>query len=817
MLIKRAAAARPSRSAPFAICAPGVIPCVGAGCASPPFPFEALAPQLDAATSVAFARAMWARAAGGAHASRRAEEARLAARFRAGLDRALPLPERVQLLRSALVEAHLNTRCPRCASVFFDYDACNALKCASPRCGAAFCAVCLEDCGENAHPHVQMRHGGVANLHNTAMFSAARRARFVARLAGGVRSLEGEGEALQRAVVAELAVADLPGVGVSAREVLVRAGLGAADAGADGEEGGGAGAEEGGGEEEEEEAAEEEAAAAEEEEEEEEEELAAALASVNVRAALDTWSAPRLLHLLLVSGAVRGDGALCGSLWSAVVNRAERNWGRAARQRSLEAAVGGACLALVALTLSACFHAAAALGANWAQTTTLAAAALLLFMRVTEAPEDPFWTGSDFLDGVLFPSAGLGVLLGGWGPYATAAVLALHLLGGGARGGDARARDFGAAALLIVGAVAAVRLVPWARAGGAALSLCARWAPAAAALGAAAVALYALSGFHVLRRRVDTSNENVARYLPSSLCDALASSLDHRWLRGALFLVQVIIVAVGLACGPPLPALLALGALVLAHTEESPLRRAPALEPVYALAIRLRCAAAAHGGAPRASPSFARDALTRGARHLLPTWCVGRAAAQTLFALALALMAPPVRAVVAPTALGFAAAALVPAAHADWAYRNRRQNVLRGDARALQFEGGAAAPRFRKALLCALCLGAALVPVLLLPGPATLGVALALGGYALLFWRSTVEGSGEWEVTYKLYKDPLLRAYAAHACVWAAGWAEGKLYSLAVAWAPALLAPAVARAALTVPITLAAALLVSRLLKGARQ
>ena len=53
----------------------------------------------------------------------------------------------------------INLRCPKCKMVFNDYDGCNALVCASQTCRAAFCAICLKDCGSDAHPHVLTQHG----------------------------------------------------------------------------------------------------------------------------------------------------------------------------------------------------------------------------------------------------------------------------------------------------------------------------------------------------------------------------------------------------------------------------------------------------------------------------------------------------------------------------------------------------------------------------------------------------------------------------------------------------------------------------------
>jgi len=55
----------------------------------------------------------------------------------------------------------INLKCPRCMTVFHDYDGCNALTCATGSCKAAFCAICLEDCGRDAHAHVRENHGSL--------------------------------------------------------------------------------------------------------------------------------------------------------------------------------------------------------------------------------------------------------------------------------------------------------------------------------------------------------------------------------------------------------------------------------------------------------------------------------------------------------------------------------------------------------------------------------------------------------------------------------------------------------------------------------
>lgn len=45
-----------------------------------------------------------------------------------------------------------NLHCPRCYQVFLDFEGCFALQCS--RCSCAFCAWCLNDCGDDAHSHV---------------------------------------------------------------------------------------------------------------------------------------------------------------------------------------------------------------------------------------------------------------------------------------------------------------------------------------------------------------------------------------------------------------------------------------------------------------------------------------------------------------------------------------------------------------------------------------------------------------------------------------------------------------------------------------
>ena len=54
--------------------------------------------------------------------------------------------------RQHITENCLTLRCPRCQRAFLDFDGCLALTCSG--CSCAFCALCLSDCGDDAHRHV---------------------------------------------------------------------------------------------------------------------------------------------------------------------------------------------------------------------------------------------------------------------------------------------------------------------------------------------------------------------------------------------------------------------------------------------------------------------------------------------------------------------------------------------------------------------------------------------------------------------------------------------------------------------------------------
>ena len=61
--------------------------------------------------------------------------------------------------RKHIEEQIMTLRCPRCRQAFESYNGCAALTCSNAQCGCGFCAICLEDCGGDAHTHCQQVHG----------------------------------------------------------------------------------------------------------------------------------------------------------------------------------------------------------------------------------------------------------------------------------------------------------------------------------------------------------------------------------------------------------------------------------------------------------------------------------------------------------------------------------------------------------------------------------------------------------------------------------------------------------------------------------
>jgi hypothetical protein len=184
-----------------------------------------LKPFLDVDTLVAFASTLGAGMYEALSRRRRAEEDEELMRAAVA---AQPPAARVQRLRALVTERDLAPACPRCFAAFIDFDGCFALTCA--RCRAGVCALCLADCGADAHAHVRALHGGELfdDGEQTAFRSACRK-RSALNVVRRVQWLRDTPE-LQRALVDALAD-DLGVTGLTAAQLWVRAGVPAVGAG----------------------------------------------------------------------------------------------------------------------------------------------------------------------------------------------------------------------------------------------------------------------------------------------------------------------------------------------------------------------------------------------------------------------------------------------------------------------------------------------------------------------------------------------------------------------------------------------------------
>jgi hypothetical protein len=79
-----------------------------------------------------------------------ARDAVLAGKLKDRAKEADPVPK----MRELIVEA-LNPVCPRCKRAVVRVEGCDAMTC---ECGAKFCGLCFEDCGDDAHPHLLTTH-----------------------------------------------------------------------------------------------------------------------------------------------------------------------------------------------------------------------------------------------------------------------------------------------------------------------------------------------------------------------------------------------------------------------------------------------------------------------------------------------------------------------------------------------------------------------------------------------------------------------------------------------------------------------------------
>lgn len=107
----------------------------------------------------------------------------------------------------------INLKCPRCKAVFNDYDGCNALTCALPACQAGFCAICLKDCGHDAHQHIHDVHGS-NSIFDKSSFKRNEALRAETLISELKEKLSGESFELQQLVLNHIEKADLTGSGI---------------------------------------------------------------------------------------------------------------------------------------------------------------------------------------------------------------------------------------------------------------------------------------------------------------------------------------------------------------------------------------------------------------------------------------------------------------------------------------------------------------------------------------------------------------------------------------------------------------------------
>ena len=204
----------------------GNIPCpaVCDGCTAS-WSVRALGEKLDKGTHVALSCALIHITFDAPRLKAELEAARAAAEA-AAHEAGLALAERVRRLRDVIVDRDLTLHCPRCSTAFVDFVDCLALHC-KDACGAAFCGLCLADCGDNAHSHFYSVHRGV-NIYDQGRraFNGAHFERRRAAVIAAVRACAPDGVDVQRALVAELAKADFSPLGISADDILAGADVG---------------------------------------------------------------------------------------------------------------------------------------------------------------------------------------------------------------------------------------------------------------------------------------------------------------------------------------------------------------------------------------------------------------------------------------------------------------------------------------------------------------------------------------------------------------------------------------------------------------
>lgn len=163
--------------------------------------------------------------------SKMASEADELARRVAEAGRTAERKERLMKVRNTIIEDVMYVRCPRCKTVILDYEGCDALVCAKAGCGCGFCALCLRDCGRDAHEHlVQERYHGNRDYYGGMdNFNRTHRQRRIQLLKRAFAELQHEGPEFQQELLREMGE-DLHGIGIDAADVLP-GGVGAPAAG----------------------------------------------------------------------------------------------------------------------------------------------------------------------------------------------------------------------------------------------------------------------------------------------------------------------------------------------------------------------------------------------------------------------------------------------------------------------------------------------------------------------------------------------------------------------------------------------------------
>ena len=196
----------------------GRVPCVssGAGGCTSTWTIADIGDKLEKATHIVFSQALVQALFEAPKQKMELEAARAAAEAAAKAE-GIRISEKVRRLRNVIVERDLTLHCPRCGQAFFDFQGCCALHCMDS-CGAAFCGLCLADCGENAHPHLYSVHKGV-NIYDKGAFETARRRRCREGVIAAVKDVSVDKEVC-KLLIEELGKADLDELGMTMDELF---------------------------------------------------------------------------------------------------------------------------------------------------------------------------------------------------------------------------------------------------------------------------------------------------------------------------------------------------------------------------------------------------------------------------------------------------------------------------------------------------------------------------------------------------------------------------------------------------------------------